>query len=284
MNYETSEKLYTELNPKNFERLKQFVYDECGIKLPPAKKTMLEVRLRKRLKAHGLTSFNDYCDFLFETLGTNDEKVKMIDLVTTNKTDFYREPKHYDFMNGVVLPHFLKLQPRKTLNLWSAACSTGEEPFTLAIELKEFQERNKEFSFSIIATDISTEVLSKANSAIYAGERILPVRSELKRKYFMRSKDPLKDVYRVVPELRKTVTFGRFNFMEKNWNINQKFEIIFCRNVLIYFDKATQEKVVAKLCDQLITGGFLFLGHSETVLNMNLPLVQVASSVYQKIK
>jgi chemotaxis protein methyltransferase CheR len=275
------------LNDKQFEKLSLFIHEECGIKIPPTKKTMLEVRLRKRLRTLGIPNFDEYVKFLFSDSGMNDEIVHMIDVVTTNKTDFFREPKQFPFLTDYALPEIIKAYKvgnGRKLKVWSAGCSTGEEPYTLAIVLNEFAENTetRNFDYSILATDISTEVLNKAAMAIYDMERVEPIPFELKKKYLLRSKDPQKKVVRIVPELRKKVEFARVNFMDYNLGLKEKVDVIFCRNVIIYFDKETQERIIRKLTDNLNSGGYLFLGHSETLFSMSLPLTQLAPSIYKK--
>ena len=171
---------------------------------------------------------------------------------------------------------------RKTITVWSAGCSSGEEPYTLAIVLKEFVAERQGIDFLILATDISTNVLEKAKLAVYNEERIGPVPHELRKKYFMKSKDAANRLYRVVPELRECIRFRRLNFMDSDFGFRETMDVIFCRNVIIYFDKETQEKLLNKFCAYLSPDGYLFMGHSETLLGMDVPLVQVAPTVYRK--
>ena len=276
------------LSKNDFERLSKYIYDVCGIKMLPVKKIMLETRLKKRLKACGINSFTEYCDHVFNNKnGNNEELVQMIDVVTTNKTDFFREPAQFNYLNQQALHYLLSKHDAgksKKLNVWCAGCSTGEEPYTLAMVLKEFGEQIPDYNFSIFATDISTKVLREAEMGIYDYNRIAPVPDYLKKKYFLRGKDSKKDLVRVVPELRNKVNFKRLNFMDDDFGIAERQHIIFCRNVIIYFDKTTQEKLIKKLFANIIPGGFLFLGHSETIFRMDLSMVQVAPSTYKKIK
>lgn len=267
-----------------FEKLSSFIYKEYGIKMPPAKKVMLQSRLQKRLKEHRMTSYEQYCDFLFSKEGEAMELIHMIDVVTTNKTDFFREPSHFDFLKQVVLPEFIsKKNYHAQLKIWSAGCSSGEEVYTLAIVLSEFAEFHKRIDYSILGTDISTRILQQATDAIYTQERIMNLPMELKKKYFLRSKDRSKPLVRVIPDLRKRASFMRLNFMDNNYNVNEKFDIIFCRNVLIYFDRDTQQQVISKLCNNLKSGGYFFLGHSESITGMNVPLVQLKPTVFMKV-
>ncbi len=267
-----------------FNRLSGFILTNYGIKLPIAKKTMLEGRLQKRLRALNLSSFREYCDYVFSTEGQQLELVPMIDLVTTNKTDFFREAVHFDFLSNTVLPKYCNNDLSvKQFKVWSAGCSTGEEPYTLAMVMTEFSEKYPGFDFDILATDISTRTLNIATTAVYTTEKAAPIPFALKKKYLMKSKDEQKKTVRIIPSLRAKVNFKRFNFLEDKFAINQNFHAVFCRNVLIYFDRPTQEKVILKLCSKIETGGYLFLGHSESISNMALPLIQIQPTTFKKI-
>ena len=283
----TQDSFHATLSMKEFETLSRFIFEKCGIRMPPIKKTMLETRLRKRLRALGIKNFADYCSFLFGKKGFNDELIHMIDVVTTNKTDFFREDSQFTYLTQTVIPELADLYGAGTdrkLNVWSAGCSTGEEPYTLAMVLSEFEDQFQKFKFSILATDISTQVLDKAILGIYDLDRIQPIPLDFKKKYLLKSKDKQKALVRISSELRKLITFKRLNFMDNEFGMSECFDVIFCRNVIIYFDKQTQEKLIPKLCNYLNMGGYLFLGHSETILNMDLPMIQVAPSTYKKIK
>jgi chemotaxis protein methyltransferase CheR len=210
------------------------------------------------------------------------EIVPLIDVVTTNKTDFFREPQHFDFLAGKALPEMAARNGNQLL-IWSAGCSTGEEPYTLAMVLSEYAETHPGFRFRILATDISTAVLAKAEKGVYTEEVISPVPAALKRKYFMRSRDRDSNRVRVVPELRQLVEFRRLNFMEDDYGLAEKADAIFCRNVIIYFDRPTQERILNKLSHHLVPRGYMFVGHAETLHDMNLPLAPVAPALYRRL-
>ncbi|RNC71010.1 MAG: methyltransferase domain-containing protein [Desulfuromonadales bacterium] len=273
------------MTDREFARFSDFIYDQCGIKMPPAKKTMLEARLQKRLRKLGIGGFHEYADFIFSREGAEQELVHLIDVVTTNKTDFFREPAHFDILVSRALPELIGSAGtgfRSPLAIWSAGCSSGEEPYTLAMVLTEFAEQNPGFGFSILATDICTTVLEKAKLAIYDEERVEPVPLALKRKYLLRGKDGQRGFVRIIPELRSRIRFRRLNFMDGDYGLREQMDVIFCRNVIIYFDKQTQERLLKRFCRHLIPGGYLFMGHSETLSGLDVPLVQVASTVYRK--
>ncbi len=271
------------LRSSEFQVLSSLVYKECGIHLSEAKNVMLESRLQKRLRVLGIKSFHDYIDYVSSKEGIENELVHMIDVVTTNKTDFFREPHHFDFMKEKLLPDFVnEFNCSRPLRTWSAACSSGEEPYTMAMVLDEFASLHSRFSYSILASDISTQVLQKAALAIYnaAYVNILPV--DIKRKYFLKSKDQVKPTARIVPSIREKVEFVRVNLMDEKLNVGDDLDLIFCRNVLIYFDRKTQYEVVSKLAGKLRPGGFLFIGHSESLHQFDLPLKQVKPTIFFK--
>jgi chemotaxis protein methyltransferase CheR len=268
-----------------FNRLSEFIYNESGIKMPLSKKTMLEARLQKRLRSIGMKTFDEYCSYLFSPDTIDHELVHMLDVVTTNKTDFFREPQHFEYLVEHAIPMLIESSGagiRRPLMVWSAACSSGEEPYTLAMICEEIAKKISGFRYMILGTDISTRVLEVAQKGIYQEDRIDPVPMELRRKYLMRSKDKSRNLVRIIPELRALVKFRRLNFMNGDFGMREKMDIIFCRNVLIYFDRDTQEKVINRLCNHLVNGGYLFTGHSETLSGMALPIATVANSVSRR--
>lgn len=273
-----------ELSNEEFNKLSSFIYNESGIKMPPVKRIMLQSRLQKRLKELKMTSFKEYCNYIFSKEGLNNEIIHMLDVVSTNKTDFFREPVHFDFLTSNILPELVNTSKTyKSIKIWSAGCSSGEEPYTIAIVLYEYLEKNPGFDFSILGTDISTKILQKAIDAVYKEERVEGIPMEVKKKYFLKSKDRENPSVKMGAMLRSKVYFDRLNFMDNSYNVRDMFDIVFCRNVLIYFDRETQEKVINKICTKINTGGYFFLGHSESIMNMNLPLRQIKPTIYQKI-
>lgn len=270
------------LRQADFDRLRALIYQQAGINLGPEKKTMLEIRLKRRLRALNLASYRQYCEQLFHSEKLADELVHLIDVVTTNKTDFFREPGHFQFMVSKALPDLVAHRgPDHPFLVWSAGCSTGEEPYTIAMVLNEYAE-SRPLRFRVLATDISTAVLEKAQTGIFKSDLLRPVAPDLRRKYFMRSRDRASDLVRVVPELRAAIDFRRLNFMDPVFDLPQRPDIIFCRNVIIYFDRRTQTHLLAKLTAKLAPGGYFFAGHSESLQGMDLPLVAVAASTYRK--
>jgi chemotaxis protein methyltransferase CheR len=272
------------MTAQEFTRLSEFIHTQCGIKMPPGKKIMLEARLQKRLKSVGAATFGEYCEYLFNSPNSQEELVQMINAVTTNKTDFFREPGHFHILTDTVLPPFIDPASGggSCFTVWSAGCSSGEEPYTLAMVLSEFAALHPGFRFSIVATDISTKVLEKAKLGIYDEERVATVPVSIKQKYLMKSKDRGKGQVRITPELRSQICFERVNLMDEQYRRAELLDVVFCRNVIIYFERLNQEKLLGRLCNSLKPGGYLFLGHSETVHGFDLPLQRVTSTVYRK--
>jgi len=272
------------ISSRDYKRLCALIYQHAGINLGTERKTMLEVRIKRRLRALEMPSYGQYCDYLFGPLGMKEELIHLIDVVTTNKTDFFREAGHFDFLAQSVLPEFVERNPGgRPFVIWSAPCSTGEEPYTMSIVLNEFAQTHPGFRFRILASDISTTVLADAVIGVYSEAEVQPVASHLRRKYFMRSRDKSQPKVRVVPELRRQVEFRRLNFMDADYRMPEMADVIFCRNVLIYFDRPTQESILHKLSNCLLVGGHLFVGHAETLHDMSLPLSPLGPSVYRRI-
>lgn len=276
-----------ELSPESFSRFCQFITSELGIKMSEAKLPLLQSRLLRRIRLLQLDSLEAYQHYLFNSPGGEEEQVHFINAITTNKTDFFREPHHFDYLVQTALPNLAAQQRSETgspwaFKLWCAGCSSGEEPYTLAMVLSEFAAGRPGFDYSLLATDISTRVLAHAQAGIYDEERIEPVALPLRRKYLLRSKDRTRAQVRIVPELRRRITFHRLNFMDADYGVKDRFEVIFFRNVMIYFDKPTQEKVIHKLCRNLVPGGYLFVGHSESLAGLNLPVSAVGAALYRK--
>ena len=275
------------LSPKDFLRLSGLIYSECGIRMPEAKRSMLEVRLGRRVKALAFASLREYCDFLFSPEGRQQELLKMIDVITTNKTDFFREAHHFTYLINTALPELMTLGNigvGKSLSVWSAGCSSGEEVYSLSMAISEFASSRAGYRFSILGTDISTRVLEKAVSAVYEEERVEPVPMPLRKKYLLRSRDSRKKLVKIAPALRQLVRFRRLNFMDEDYGMKEPFHVIFCRNVIIYFDRQTRERLLRRLCSHVTQGGYVFTGHSEILNGMALPLTQCAPTVYRKTR
>ncbi len=272
------------ISDKNFRLLAQFIEGSCGIKMPSTKVTMVEGRLRRRVRATGLATLSDYCSYLFDEGGLEAETIELINAITTNKTDFFREPEHFRYLAEHAVPELMcgRATRGKPLKAWSAACSIGAEAYTLAMVLADLEQRHAGLRSSIFATDISTAVLETAVLGIYPEAMIAPVPADMRRNYVMRARDPANKTVRIAPELRAMVSFGRINLMEPPFQMDREIDVIFCRNILIYFDKPNQERVLQRLSDHLRPGGYMFLGHSETIGGFNLPLEAVDATVFRR--
>lgn len=269
------------LSSAQFHRLAGFITSHLGIKMAEVKMPMLQARLMRRLRALQLPNIEAYLEVLFND-STGTETEAFVNAVTTNKTDFFREPKHFDLLADRVLAGWRPVAGERRFKLWCAGCSTGEEAYTQAMVLSEHGKQHAGFDFVILATDISTRVLAHAERAVYALDRIDSVPPALKQEYFLRSRRPDAQEVRVCPELRQRVHFHRLNFMDETYPVADTFDAIFIRNVMIYFDRATQEKVVNRLCRHLASGGYLFVGHSESLHGLDVPVRLCGPAVYCK--
>ena len=271
----------------DYTRIATLIGDEVGIKLPPAKRLMVEGRLRKRVRSLGLDSFAAYCAYLFKHDGLAAERPFLIDAVTTNKTDFFREAEHFECLEQRLVPDLLALRKgerQPLLKIWSAASSTGAEAYTLAMVLADLAAQRKDFRFSILGTDISTTVLAQGQRAIYPAEMISPVPQAKQSRYLMFARNPAgRSEVRIVPELRRLVRFARLNLMDQTYPFDTDVDVILLRNVLIYFEKADQEKVILRLVGHLRPGGYLLLGHSESMIGTGITMRQIAPAVFQKV-
>ncbi|WP_028578450.1 CheR family methyltransferase [Desulfomicrobium escambiense] len=270
------------MTDRELKQFSEFIYSELGIKITQAKKTMLQARLQRRLRTLNMRSYGQYLEYLQSLKGLEVELPQMVDAVTTNTTSFFREPRHFEFLSQTILPQWQKKNAGRVFTVWNAGCSSGEEPYTTAMTLMDYHERVSPLRFSIVATDISTDILHKAARAVYEEEKIATIPVEFRRKYLLRSKDKNMRMVRIAPELRETVSFRRLNFMD-NFQFREKMDLIFCRNVMIYFDKKTQNELVQKFCNHLEPGGHLFIGHSESLAGTGLPLQQLAPATYVRI-
>jgi chemotaxis protein methyltransferase CheR len=273
------------LKDRHFQTVADLIQARIGIQIPETKRTMVEGRLRKRMRALDLESLEAYGTHLFEDGHLAEEFAHIIDCVTTNKTDFFREPAHFEHLRDDLVPVLCRRRggsPR--LKIWSAAASTGAEAYTLAMVLQAMIAAGHAFSYAILGTDISTEVLRVATDAIYPEEMLAQIPPAFRR-YVMASRDPERKLGRIVPELRSRVRFQRLNLMDAYYAVDQDVDVIFCRNVLIYFDKDIQKTVLGRLALHLRPGGFLIVGHSESMAGTGVPgLQQVSSTIFRKTR
>jgi chemotaxis protein methyltransferase CheR len=270
------------LSDRHFRAIAKLIEGQVGIKLPANKRLMLEGRLHKRVRALNYSDLNEYVENLFDADHFGHELTHLIDVVTTNKTDFFREPSHFAFVKEVAVPSLLKPHGRTELKIWSAASSAGMEAYTVAMVLDDMVRSGTRFDFRVLGTDISTAMLRMAKTAVYTHDVLAPVPPAFVKRYFLRSRNHASDEVRVVPELRRLTNFMRMNLMDATYPVDRDVDIIFCRNVLIYFEKETQRKVVEQLCSHLRPGGYLMVGHSESMVHSVVPgLKQIQPTVFR---
>ncbi|MGB0468292.1 MAG: CheR family methyltransferase [Pontibacterium sp.] len=273
------------LSDKQLRRVATFIGREVGIQLPASKRTLVEGRLRRRLRALNFSSFSTYLDWVLSDPEGRHERLHLIDSITTNKTDFFRESEHFKYLTEIALPELESRRwqyRRQGLEIWSAGCSSGEEAYTLSIVLNEVAERQSDMRFRILATDISQSSLETAGQGIYPAHRIDAVPVPLRKKYFLRSKSAAQALVRMGPELRERIRFGSLNLMAGHFGLETKMDVIFCRNVMIYFNSQIREALVQRFEQQLVPGGYLFVGHSESLNGLKSGLEQVAPMVYRR--
>lgn len=268
------------MKEETFGVFREFIEGNLGIKMPPAKMVMLETRLGKRLRALKIPTYEEYCDYVFSPEGYEREVQQLVDVVTTNETDFFRESHHFDYLTGTVLPELVGKRGLSEVNLWSVAASTGQESYTLAMTLEAYMRTARPFKYRILGTDISEKVLEIAHAGIYTEHQAAKIPNEYKKRFCMKSRDPEEKTIRFKPEIREKIMFRKLNLMDKSYAINKKYQVVFCRNVFIYFDRNTQREVLHRIHAHLAPGGYLFMGHSENIGGVDLPLKSVSSAVY----
>ena len=270
------------LSVRDFQRIATVVTEFAGIKLPETKRSMIEGRVARRARETGFESIGAYCDFLSSPANLAAESRHLIDISTTNKTDFFREPRHFEFVTQVALPQFLRGRSSSApLKFWSAASSNGAEAYTLAIALAEAARAGSAFDFRIFGTDICRTMIAAARQAVYPAAMLAPVAPALRRRYTMESRNSADARVRIVPELRARTKFVEMNLMDVHYPFDRDFDVILLRNVLIYFEQEVQHAVIRRLCKHLRPGGYLLLGHSESMIGVEVGLEQVEPATFQ---
>lgn len=266
---------------EEFIRLVVYMREQYGINLEQ-KQTLVEGRLWSVIQKHGFKSLDEYFQFVIADK-TGEEAKTLVTRLTTNYTYFMREEQHYKFLTGRILPELTPTLRDKDLRIWSAGCSSGEEPYTTAMVLDDyFGTAKREWDCKVLATDISPQVLQMAKEAMYPEDRLKNLPPEWKRKYFDHVKET--DIFHIKPVIQQEVIFRSFNLMERNFPFRKKFHVIFCRNVMIYFNKETRDALVERYYDALEVGGYLFIGLSETVSKTDTRFTFVQPSIYRKGK
>ena len=265
-----------QLTDGHFKKISRLVYESCGIKLKDGKEALVRARIMKRIRALGMGSFGDYIRYIESDKGAQ-ELGLMIDVMTTNKTSFFRESAHFDLLRDTILPDLKNGRMR----IWSAACSSGEEPFTISIVLKENIPDIEHKDVRILATDISARMLAKAREASYSEETVQNLPRPLLQKYFIRVQNGHAPAYRAKESIRALIKLAWLNLMAP-WPMKGPFNIIFCRNVMIYFDRQTQQRLINRFWDLLQPGGYLFVGHSEGLSSISHKFRYIKPAVYMK--
>ena len=269
-----------------FDRFSRMVQQSIGVQLPASKKVMVESRLRRRITELGLRSVDDYFRHLFDNGGLTEELDTIFDAVTTNKTDYFREAEHFIHLTERIIP--ARLSKRQAtgrssmFKVWSAAASTGAEAYTAAMVLADRESRRGAFEWRILGTDINRKVLSEAKRAVYSDAVIQPVPAAFRERFLMRGQGAQKGNWRVVPDLRRRVNFQKLNLMDTHYPVDHDLDVIFLRNVLIYFSEADQARVIAQLASHLAPQGHLIVGHAEGMVVRHPSLRQVGPAVYCK--
>jgi chemotaxis protein methyltransferase CheR len=264
-----------------FEFIRSLVYERSRINLGPDKRELVSARLGKRLRATNLPSIGDYCELL-QSPQAEEELGHLIDAISTNHTFFMREQAHFDFLRDVAVPEMTaraRAERWAKFRVWSAACSSGEEPYSIAMTLADCLPS---WPWQIEATDISRRILARAEAAIYPAETVDRLPALMSRSYFQKGFGPQEGLFRVKSALRDRVSFNHLNLLEGEPPFVEPFQVIFCRNVMIYFDRPTQEELIARLARRLVPGGYLLVGHSESLANMRHGLRTVRPATYQK--
>lgn len=266
------------ITKQEYDRIRTLLYDESGISLGESKQSLVVSRLTKRLRELQLDNFTAYYNYVMQD-GSGEEFTRMLDLLCTNKTDFFREPKHFDFLRERILPG---LEREKRIRIWSSACSTGEEPYTIAMTLFEAVPNPTQWSFEILASDLSTRVLAHAASGLYTDDRVRAMPAAIVKRHFMRGRGDCAGLVKVKPHLAACIKFQRINLMDERFPICVPLDVVFCRNVMMYFDRSAQERLVNKLFHHLKPGGYLVIGHSDSLQWVSHPFKTAVPTIYRR--
>ncbi len=268
------------LTDEEFNKLRRLVFDTAGISLSDAKRELVVSRFSRRLRALNLSTFGDYYHFVISPEGQS-EIQNFINSITTNKTDFFRETHHFDFLRDQFVPACVR-SGRREVAVWSAGCSTGEEPYTIAMVLHRHLVDPHGIRVRVLATDIDTHVLDVARNGVYEERQIRLIPEDMQHRYFLRGKGESTGLYKVKENLREMVTFRQINFVAEQYPVSSLFDVIFCRNVVIYFNNETKLQVLSRLAGYLVRDGFFIIGHSETLFDMVPGLTYIKNTVYRK--
>ena len=270
------------LTDRQYADFSEVITRILGIKMPASKKLMLQGRLYRRAKALQMETIHAYHSWFFSTPGAQDQELRyVLDLATTNKTEFFREARHFTFLTKTVLASWRIQKSDRIFRVWSAGCSSGEEPYTISMMLLLEQEK-RTFQYSVLATDISRNVLNKARNGIYDQDRIVGIPTELQKRFLLRGVGATQGRFKIAPEVRAPVRFGLLNFQTPEYGITEKMDAVFFRNVLIYFERDVQRTIVERIGRCMRRGAYLFIGHAENLTGQDLPFESIAPAIYRK--
>lgn len=270
------------ISDKEFQLFRDIIYRETGIHMSDRKRNLVVARLSKRLRFLNLRNFSEYYQYLKESSDAGNEIINLINRVTTNKTDFFREKHHFEFLHDEVLPTIIEAARRgreRRLRIWSAGCSSGEEPYSIAMTVSDALREERGWDIKILATDLDTEILSKAARGVYSSQQIAPVPVNYITRYLVRTVEG----YEANKEIKNMITFRKLNLMDRLFPMKRPFDVIFCRNVMIYFNEETKSDLVQKFHLHLKDTGLMFIGHSESLMSMKHLFKFLKHTVYQKV-
>ena len=271
------------ISDRDFKLFQQLILREAGIFLSSIKKTLLVGRLNSRLRQLGLSSFRQYYELVADG-GDPDERVLLLDRISTNETRFFREPRHFEFLRQEVFPQWLQQAAKgsrtKEIRIWSAACSSGEEPYSLAMTLLDTFRSSDGWTVEVLATDLSTRMLAQAREGVWSVERAKEIPKRYLKRYMLKGIKTQRGMLKAQDELRATLRFARLNLNDKRYAVGGRFDLIFCRNVLMYFNKNNKVAVVRRLIKHLSPDGYFFVGHAESLRDMDVSLNGVLPTVY----
>lgn len=270
-----------DLSEREFKLFQEIIHRETGIHMSDKKKKLIVARLSKRLRALNLQSFTQYYEYLNDSTNADNEIVNLINRITTNKTNFFRENHHFEFLAKELFPHMIarsEVSGARRLRIWSAGCSSGEEPYTLAMVAAETFKAQRGWDIKILATDLDTEILGRAIEGVYPTQAVSSIPKDYLARYFIRSSDG----YTAGNALKSMITFRKLNLMDTTFPMKRPFDIIFCRNVIIYFDAPTKESLLTRFYHHLKDGGYMFIGHSESLMHMRDKYKYLKHTIYKK--
>ncbi len=269
-----------EFNERDFKFIVNLVGERTGIVLSETKREMVYSRLTRRIRELGIKDFTTYCNMLRD--GDPNELINFTNALTTNLTSFFREPHHFEYLANTVLPALASTKKQRQLRIWSAGCSSGEEPYTIAMTVREVFPENSGWDIKIMATDLDSNMVDRAQAGIYVDERVTGIDKRRLKRWFVKGKGQNSGKVKIKPELQQLITFKQLNLLH-DWPMREAFDVIFCRNVVIYFNKDTQRVLFSRYSDVIADHGHLFIGHSESLNKVSDDFNLIGKTIYQKI-